>query len=86
MNISISYSEVRKHLKKSFDQVCSDHVPLLVTRKSGENVVVISEDDFRALQETAYLCQSPKNLSRLLEAMNRTEGYSLEHVTHELGI
>ncbi|MBY0281338.1 MAG: type II toxin-antitoxin system prevent-host-death family antitoxin [Alphaproteobacteria bacterium] len=86
MNLAVSYSEIRKHLKESFDRVCADHTPLLVTRKNGENVVVISEDDFRSLQETAYLCQSPKNLSRLLEALNRKEGRSLEKVKDELGI
>ncbi len=86
MNFALSYSEMRKHLKKSFDRVCADHVPLLVTRKNGDNVVVISEDDFHSLQETAYLCQSPNNLSRLLEALNRKDGMSLEKVKHDLGI
>jgi antitoxin YefM len=86
MNLAISYSEIRKNLKENFDRVCSDHIPILVTRKNGDNVVVISEDDFQSLQETAYLCQSPKNLSRLLESLNRTEGHSLEDVQHELGI
>ncbi len=86
MNLAISYSEIRTHLKKNFDRVCSDHTPLLVTRKNGENVVVISEDDFQSLQETAYLCQSPKNLSRLLEALDRKEGHSLEKVKNELRI
>lgn len=86
MNLAVSYSEIRKHLKKNFDRVCSDHTPLLVTRKNGENIVVISEDDFQSLQETAYLCQSPKNLSRLLEALDRKEGHSLEEVKNELRI
>jgi antitoxin YefM len=86
VNLAISYSEIRKNLKENFDRVCSDHIPILVTRKNGENVVVISEDDFQSLQETAYLCQSPKNLSRLLESLHRTEGHSLEDVKHELGI
>lgn len=86
MNPAISYSEMRKHLKENFDRVCLNHTPLLVTRKKGENVVVISEDDFQSLQETAYLCQSPKNLSRLLDALGREKGHSLEKVKHELGI
>ena len=86
MNTSVSYSEIRKHLKKTFDRVCSDHLPLLVTRKNGENVVVISEDDFQSLQETAYLCQSPKNLSRLLDSLERQEGHRFEDVKNELGI
>ena len=86
MNLTISYSEMRKHLKKNLDRVCSDHMPLLVARKNGESIVVISEDDFQALQETAYLCRSPKNLSRLLEALDRKTGSSLEEVKNELGI
>lgn len=66
MNSTVSYSEVRQSLKVSFDKVCRNHEPLLVTCKNGENVVVISEDDFRSLQETAYLCQSPKNLVKII--------------------
>lgn len=86
MNRSISYSDMRQNLKKNFDDVCSTHLPLLVTRKAGENVVVLSEDDFRSLQETAYLCQSPHNLQRLLDALGRQEGLSLEKVKDDLGL
>lgn len=86
MNLAISYSEIRQNLKSQFDKVCRDHEPLLVIRKNGENVVVISEDDYRSLQETAYLCQSPRNLERLLKALDRTEGKSLEEVKDELGL
>ncbi|MBS0184807.1 MAG: type II toxin-antitoxin system Phd/YefM family antitoxin [Proteobacteria bacterium] len=86
MNISISYPEIKKHLKKNFDRVCNDHIPLLVTRKKGKNVIVISEGEYRSLQETIYLCQSPKNLSRLLEALHRTNGRSFEEVKTELKI
>ena len=86
MNPAISYSEIRKNLKKNFDRVCEDHEPLLITRKNGENIVVISEDDFHSFQETAYLCQSPKNLSRFLESLDRKERHSLEKVKNELGI
>ncbi len=84
MNSAISYSEIRQNLKMSFDKVCQDHEPLLVTRKNGENIVVISEDDFRSLQETAYLCQSPKNLERLLQALGRKGGKTLQEVKDEL--
>ncbi len=86
MNSTVSYSEIRQNLKTSFDKVCYDHEPLLVTRKNGENVVVISEDDFRSLQETAYLCQSPRNLERLLQALGRTGGKTLQEVKDELAI
>ena len=88
MNTTISYTEIRQNLKKNLDQVCFDHIPLLVTRKKGDNVVIISEDDYRSLEETAYLSQSPKNLSRILKALERTDkpGKTLEDVKNELGI
>lgn len=86
MNLAISYSEIRQNLKNEFDKVCRDHEPILVVRKNGDNVVVISEEDFRSLQETAYLCQSPRNLQRLLQAISRTDGKTLGDIQDELGL
>lgn len=63
-----------------------EHEPLLVTRRKGENVMLLSEDDYRSLEETAYLSRSPKNLKRLLDALNRKEGKTLDEVRKELGI
>ena len=40
---------------------------LRVERKNGEPVVVVSEADFAALEETAYLLRSPENARRLAE-------------------
>jgi antitoxin YefM len=71
MNESMSYSDFREHLKVSLDKVCDNHMPLLVTRKNGENVVVISEDDYKSMDETAYLMASPNNAKMLLEALHR---------------
>ena len=86
MNHSLSYSEMRQNLKNCLDKVCLEHTPLLITRKRGDNVVVMSEEDYRSLEETAYLTRSPKNLQRLLEALNRSEGKSVDQVKDELGI
>ena len=86
MNYSLSYSEMRQNLKDCLDKVCLEHIPLLITRKRGDNVVVMSEEDYRSLEETAYLTRSPKNLQRLLESLNRNEGKSLDQVKNELGI
>jgi len=86
MRHEISYSHLRKGLKTYLDKVCTDRNPLLVTRRNGENVVVLSEDDYLSLEETAYLSRSPKNLKRLLEALDRKEGKVLDEVRKELGI
>ena len=67
---SLSYSALRARLKEALDAVCSDHEPLRVERKIGESVVLISESDFMAMEETAYLLRSPENARRLLNALH----------------
>lgn len=86
MNYEISYTDARRNLKSCLDKVCLEHIPLRVKRKNGENVVVVSEEDYRSLEETAYLSRSPKNLQRLITALSRKNGKSLDEVRRELGI
>jgi antitoxin YefM len=50
-------------------QVCDDHDPVIITRKNNEAVVLLSLQDYEALNETAYLLQSPKNAKRLMESI-----------------
>lgn len=86
MNQTTSYSEIRKNLKSSFDQVCTKHLPLLINRRNGGNVVIVSQEDYESLEETAYLLRSPKNALRLSQALLRSSGKSLEEVKNELAI
>jgi antitoxin YefM len=67
---STTYSALRANLKQALDEVCADHEPLVVERKNGEPVVVVSESDYEALAETAYLLRSPENARRLLNALH----------------
>jgi antitoxin YefM len=67
---STTYSALRSNLKQALDSVCEDHEPLKVERKNGEPVVVVSEADFSALEETAYLLRSPENARRILKALD----------------
>ena len=66
---SISYTSARSNLAKTMEQVCNDHAPIAITRKGEGAVVMMSMDDYQALEETAYLLRSPKNMRRLVEAM-----------------
>ena len=50
-------------------RVCDDHEPIIITRNGDQAVVMMSLDDFKALEETAYLLRSPKNARRLLESI-----------------
>ncbi len=66
---AISYSAARQNLAKTMERVCSHHAPIIITRSNEPSVVMISLEDFNALEETAYLLRSPRNAQRLLEAM-----------------
>jgi antitoxin YefM len=66
---AISYTNVRANLAQTMDRVCEDHEPLIITRNRQQSVVMISLEDYKALEETAYLLRAPKNARRLLDAV-----------------
>jgi antitoxin YefM len=70
---AITYSAARQSLAGTMKQVCRDHAPILVTRKGSESVILMSLEDYEALEETAYLLRSPRNTRRLVEAIAQLE-------------
>jgi len=70
---SISYTAVRSNLAKTMDSLCDDHNPVVITRKNERSVVMLSLEDYEALEETAYLLRSPKNMKRLVESLAQLE-------------
>lgn len=71
---AISYTAARANLAKTMEQVCNDHAPVIITRKSEEPVVMMSLEDYQAMQETTYLLRSPANARNLLESIAELEG------------
>jgi len=55
------------------DKVCQDHDPVIITRNRDQAVVMMSLEDYSALEETAYLMRSPANARRLLESIAEIE-------------
>jgi len=66
---AMNYSTVRKELAKTMEQVCSDHEPTIITKGNKCSVVMISLDDYRSMEETAYLLSSPRNAARLAKSI-----------------
>ena len=79
--MSVTASEARKLLFPLIEQVNEDHVPVEITSKRG-NAVLMSRDDFDALQETAYLLRVPSNARRLLDSLAQAQSGQREE--HEL--
>lgn len=70
---AISYTNARSNLAKTMEKVCEDHDPVIITRRNESSVVMMSLEDFQALEETAYLLRSPKNARRLLASIAQLE-------------
>ena len=70
---AITYTDARANLARTIDAVCENHEPVIITKKNERAVVMISLEDYEALQETAYLMRSPANARRLMESVDELE-------------
>lgn len=61
----MTYTDARASLKDVMDRVIHDRVEVVVTRKNREAVVMISLNEYNAIQETLHLQKSPANARRL---------------------
>lgn len=82
---AVNYTFTRQNLTSVMDRVGQDHAPLMITRQKGDPVVMMSLDDYNALQETAYLLRSPKNAQRLSAAVEslRAKGGTVRDLVDE---
>ena len=65
----VNFTEARNNLKSIFDDVYHNSEAVIVNRKNSENVVIISLDDYNALNETEYLLRSENNRKHLLKSI-----------------
>jgi len=70
---TITYSAARAALADTMDRVVNNHEPVIITRSREQAVVMLSLEDYKAMEETAYLLRSPKNAQRLLESIAQLE-------------
>jgi len=68
---TLTYTAAREKLAEAMDRVCEDHETLIITRRRDQAVVMMSLEDYEALQETAYLLRSPRNARRLRAAVDQ---------------
>ena len=70
---SISVNKFRDNLKAFVEQVFSEHEPLKVTRRNGEDFVVLSADDWEREQETLYVLQNTDLMKQIATSTNTYE-------------
>jgi len=70
---TISYTSAHSNFTGTMDKACVDRSPIIITRKNGNSVVMISLEDYQAMEETAYLLRSPANARQLLKSIAELE-------------
>ncbi len=70
---AVTYTAARENLAATMDRVCEDREPVIITRNRDQAVVMVSLEDYKALEETAYLMRSPSNARRLLASIKQLE-------------
>jgi antitoxin YefM len=70
---ALPYSTARKKLVEIMEHVCDNHEPVIITRKGSRSVVIMSLEDYNAIEETAYLLRNPTNAANLRESIKQYE-------------
>ncbi|WP_461532865.1 type II toxin-antitoxin system Phd/YefM family antitoxin [Sinomicrobium sp.] len=52
---TVNYTEFRSNLKHWLDKVINDMSDIVIKRKNGKDLVLISLDEYNSLKETTYL-------------------------------
>lgn len=68
---TVTATEARSSLYQLLDKVADSHEPVLITGKRN-NAVLLSEEDWRAINETLYLLSVPGMRESILEGLNTT--------------
>ncbi|NKX46415.1 type II toxin-antitoxin system Phd/YefM family antitoxin [Roseicyclus persicicus] len=76
----MTYSDARAQLKRVMDRAIDDREEIVVTRRNGEAVVVVSLESWSAITETLHLLSTPNNAGRLRDAVAELDaGQGTEH-------
>ena len=65
----LNATSARKNFFKIMKDTVATHEPVYITGSKG-NVVIISEEDFRSMQETLYLSSIPGMREKIINGLN----------------
>jgi len=75
---TVNYTNFRSNLKHWFDKVIDDMNEVIIKRKGGKDLVLVSLEEYNSLKETTYLLTG-KNREVLLSSIKELEsGNTLE--------
>ncbi len=83
---AVNYSDFREKLKTYLDMSYNNHEAIVITRKEGKNMVVMSVEDYNSIMETNYLLSNEANAEHLFKSMKQAKegrkiGVDIEELT-----
>jgi antitoxin YefM len=69
--IAINYTTARQNLKEYCDKTVNDFETVIITRERGENVVLISENEYNNMLENLYIRSNHDDYLELLESVRQ---------------
>lgn len=81
---AVFYSKARNNLRELINHVCDDFDEYIITTKDDKKAILISYDEYNAMQETMYLLSSKTNRDRLNEAVDQIE--NLQFTKREIDV
>ncbi len=69
--LAVNYSTYRNNLKEYCDRVTDDGETVIVTRKGGKNVVVISLEEYNNLMENMKVLKNPAYFTELFRSLQQ---------------
>ena len=85
----VPFTEARARLTELLDEVEARHEHLVITRKGRPAAVVVSPEEWEAIEETLDVLQDEQTLADLLESEEDVKAghlFSLGDVRRELGL
>jgi antitoxin YefM len=68
---TINFLDFKKNLEWFLDKSYNNHEPIIITRKEGKNMVVISMEDYNSIIETIYLLGNNNNAEHLFKSISQ---------------
>lgn len=70
---AIAYSQARNGLRDIINQVCDNFEQFIITTKTKQSAVLLSQEEYDSMVETMYLLSSKNNRDRLIDAVDEID-------------
>ncbi|MBU2699055.1 antitoxin YefM [Sporomusaceae bacterium BoRhaA] len=76
--LAVNYSKIRENFKTYCDKANNDFETIVITRKQGGNVVMLSEAEYNNLIENLYVRSNKKTYDRLIKSIEQLKAGNVQ--------